>query len=104
MAAFRYTVMDVLRTLEKQSGLLRLIVYLAQDGEKPLTEVLEETEIPVHQLYSSIEKARTMGLVGNRIDNDSYPARNLIFCTLKGRKVARKLREIIQIVDSGRPD
>ena len=104
IAVSRYTVMDVLRTLEKQSGLLRLIVYLAQDGEKPLTEVLEETGIPVHQLYSSIEKAKAMGLIESRIDNDGYPARNLIFCTLKGRKVARKLREIIQIVDSGRTD
>ena len=104
MAGLRCTAMDVLRTLEKQSGLLRLIVYLAQDGEKPLTEVLEETEIPVHQLYSSIEKAKAMGLVGSRIDSEGYPARNLIFCTPKGRKVARKLQEIIQIVDSGRTD
>ena len=92
--------MDVLRTLEKRSGLLRLIVYLAQDGEKPLTEVLKETEIPVHQLYSSIEKAKEMGLVDSRIDNDSYPARNLIFCTLKGRRVAKKLLEISKIVES----
>ena len=100
MAAFRYTAMDVLRILEKQSGLLRLIVYLAQDGEKPLTEVLEETKIPVHQLYSSIKKAMAMGLVDSRIDNDSYPARNLIFCTQKGRRVAKKLLEISKIVES----
>ena len=100
MAAFRYIAMDVLRTLEKQSGLLRLIVYLAQDGEKPLTEVLEETEIPVHQLYSSIEKAKTIGLVDSRIDSDTYPSKNLIFCTLKGRRVAKKLLEISKIVES----
>jgi DNA-binding MarR family transcriptional regulator len=101
MAVPGYIPMDVLRTLEKQSGLLRLIVYLAQDGEKPLTEILDETDIPVHQLYSSIEKGKAMDLIANRIENETYPPKNLVFCTTKGRKVARKLLEIKKIVESG---
>lgn len=92
--------MDVLRAMERQSGLLRLIVHLAGDGERPLTTILEETDISVHQLYSSIEKAREMGLVASRIDHGTYPNRNMISCTPAGKRVAGKLEEIVKIVSS----
>ena len=49
--------MDQLRVLEKQSGFLRLIYYLGENGEKTITEIMEGADIPVHQLYASIEKA-----------------------------------------------
>ena len=68
-----YQVMDPLKVLEKQSGFLRLLVYLSDKKEKALTEILEETDIPVHQLYSSIEKAKELGLVKMRIDVGNIP-------------------------------
>lgn len=92
--------MDPLKILEKQSGILRLIVYLSSEGEKPLTEIRDETDIPVHQLYSSIEKAKELGLVKTRIDQDKYPPRNLISLTVKGKKVADKLEEIKNVISS----
>ena len=92
--------MDVLRTLEKQSGLLRLIVHLAEDGERLLTTVLEDTDISVHQLYASIEKGKEMGLISSRIDRDAYPNRNILSCTAAGKKVAKKLKEIEGIITS----
>ena len=89
---------DPLKVLEKQSGILRLLVYLAEDGEEPLTEVRDDTDIPVHQLYSSIEKCKEMGLVKTRIDNTKYPPKNLIYVTEKGRKVAGKLNDVVDII------
>ena len=65
--------MEPLKLLEKQSGFLRLLVYLSDKKEKALTEILEETDIPVHQLYSSIEKAKELGLVKMRIDVGNIP-------------------------------
>ena len=35
--------MDPLKVLEKQSGFLRLLVYLSGKKEKTLTEILDET-------------------------------------------------------------
>ena len=90
--------MDPLKVLEKQSGFLRLLVYLSGRKEKTLTEILDETDIPVHQLYSSIEKAKELGLVKTRIDKKKYPPRNIIEITGKGKKVARKVEEIINIL------
>ena len=92
--------MDPLKILEKQSGILRLLVYLAEDGEKPLTEVRDDTDIPIHQLYSSVDKCKEMGLVKTRIDNTKYPPKNLIYATEKGKKVAEKLLEIKNLIKS----
>jgi DNA-binding MarR family transcriptional regulator len=91
--------MDPLKVLEKQSGFLRLIHYLGENGEKPLTEILDETDIPVHQLYSSIEKAKELNLVKIRIDSKKYPPRNLISLTAKGRRFSKKLGEMMRILE-----
>ena len=90
--------MDPLKVLEKQSGFLRLLVYLSDKKKKALTEILDETDIPVHQLYSSIEKAKELDLVKTRVDSKKYPPRNLISITQKGRKIARMLNEIIELL------
>ncbi len=88
--------MDSLRLIEKQSGFLRLIYYLGENGEKPLTEILDETGIPVHQLYSSIEKGKELGIVKTRVDNSKYPPRNLISLTKKGERVTIAVKNLLK--------
>jgi DNA-binding MarR family transcriptional regulator len=92
--------MDAIRIMEKQSGFMRLLVYLYDNGEKTVTEILNDTEIPVHQLYSSIKKAKELGLAESRIDSSKYPARNLIYLTEKGKEVAMKIKEIITLMSN----
>ena len=91
--------MDPLKVLEKQSGFLRLLVYLSDKKEKTLTEILDETDISVHQLYASIEKAKELGLVKTRIDKKKYPPRNIIEITGKGKKVAFKIGEVLRLIE-----
>ena len=90
--------MDQLRVLEKQSGFLRLIYYLGENGEKTITEIMEGADIPVHQLYASIEKALQLKLVKRRIDRSTYPNRNLISLTTRGKRLALKLKEITDLL------
>ena len=90
--------MDPLKVLEKQSGFLRLIHYLGENGEKPLTEIMEKAEISVHQLYSSIEKAKELNLVQTMMDRKKYPPRNMVSLTAKGKKFSKKLDELIRIL------
>ena len=90
--------MDPLKVLEKQSGFLRLLAYLSDKKEKALTEILDETDIPVHQLYSSIEKAKELNLVKTRMDSRKYPPRNLVSLTSKGKRFSKKLDELIRIL------
>ena len=74
--------------IEKQSGFLRLLLYLDEHGEQSITEILDGSGIPVHQLYASIEMARNWKLVSSRIDKSTYPNRNLISVTEKGKMAA----------------
>ena len=84
--------------IEKQSGFLRLLLYLDEHGEQSITEILAGSCIPVHQLYASIEMAKNWKLVSSRFDKSSYPIRNLIGITEKGKKAAGKLIELVDII------
>jgi DNA-binding PadR family transcriptional regulator len=92
---------DSLKTIEKQSGFLRLIYYLQMNGENALTTILEETEIPVHQLYRSIEKGKELKLITTGIDSSSYPNKNMVKLTEKGKKMGDKILEMLEILKSG---
>jgi predicted transcriptional regulator len=91
--------MDPLKVLEKQSGFLRLIHYLGENGEPPLTKIMDEADISVHQLYSSIEKGKELDLVKTRVDPKKYPPRNMVSLTQKGVKFWEKIKEMIVILD-----
>ena len=91
--------MDPLKVLEKQSGFLRLIHYLGENGEKSLTEIMDDAGISVHQLYASIEKAKELDLVKTRMDRKKYPPRNLVSLTAKGKKFSRKVDEMMKILE-----
>jgi DNA-binding MarR family transcriptional regulator len=93
-----YMNVDILKEIEMQSGFLRLLVYLSEKGEKQITDIMEETGIPVHQVYRSLEKAKSLGLVKSRIDDTKYPHRNLISLTEKGEKVALKIEDVLIIL------
>ena len=91
----------ILSITEKQSGFLRLIQYLYSDGETQITAIMENTAIPVPQLYSSIEKGNKLGLIKTRIDIASYPNKNMIDLTQKGKKMGEKLKEMVELINSG---
>ncbi len=93
--------MDALKLIEKQSGFLRLMYYLYNSGEMQITAIMENTGIPIHQLYSSIEKGKTLGLIKTRIDTSSYPNKNMIDLTEKGKKMGEKLKEMVELINSG---
>ena len=60
---------------------------------------MENAGISVHQLYSSIEKAKELDLVKTRMDKRKYPPRNLISLTQKGLKLSKKIEEMIRILE-----
>lgn len=71
------------------------------NGENALTTILEETEIPVHQLYRSIEKGKELKLITTGIDSSSYPNKNMVKLTEKGKKMGDKILEMLEILKSG---
>ena len=91
--------MSKIRNLEKQSGIIRLLLFLHERGEYMLSKIWADGGISVHQGYKALEKCKELELVKSRIDNTSYPARNMISLTTKGKKVAELLKKIEEVLE-----
>lgn len=79
---------------EKKSGILRLILFLEENGETMLSSIWPNAGIPVHQGYGSLSSLKDLGLVAVRVDNSAYPPKNMVSLTEKGKIIAEKLKEI----------
>ena len=60
--------MQKIRVFEKQSGLLRLIVFLDEQDEYLLSKIWADAGISINQGYRSVEKAKQMGLIRQKVD------------------------------------
>ncbi|MEM3191829.1 MAG: winged helix-turn-helix transcriptional regulator [Candidatus Parvarchaeota archaeon] len=89
---------DHLRVLEGQAGNLRVIIFLLEHGETNFQGIVEGLPLTGRSMYSVVEKLSGLGLIKTRIDKSKYPPRNMISLTDKGKKVAKKLKEIEEIL------
>ncbi|HGE71056.1 TPA: hypothetical protein ENX78_09495 [Candidatus Poribacteria bacterium] len=76
------------------------------DDMKILIFLLGENEVPFGFLkerfgsaYSSVSRLKQMGLVDARIDNTKFPGEQVVTLSLKGKKVAEKLKEIEEVLE-----
>jgi len=88
-----------IRDLEGQKGILRVLMLLDEKGEVNYYSIIKESDLYDRVLRLSIEKLRELELIKTRIDKSSYPPRNMISLTDKGRKVAEKLKEIEEVME-----
>jgi DNA-binding PadR family transcriptional regulator len=91
-----------IRTFEKQSGLIRLLIYLFGNQPINIQAIIDSTDIYPNIMYPSIRKAVELGLVKSKIDSSSYPPKNMISLTDKGKKVAKLLKDIEEVLEEGK--
>jgi predicted transcriptional regulator len=89
--------MALVKALETQSGAMRLLLYLLK-GPSYVTLILKETDIPNIQLLRSIELLLDLKLIQKKVDTTTYPKRNIISLTNKGKQIAQKVKEIEQLL------
>lgn len=87
-----------IKVLEKQSGLIRLLIYLNDRSPINVQAIVEDSDIYPNIMYVSIRKAKDLKLIDDKIDNSKYPPRTMLYLTEKGKKVAQKLKEIEEIL------
>ena len=85
--------MALVKALETQSGAMRLLMYLIK-GPSYVTLILKETDIPNIQLLRSVNLLLDLKLIQKKVDSSTYPKRNIITLTNKGKLVAQKVKEI----------
>lgn len=83
-----------IRSLESQAGILQTIIFLEKMGEVNFQKIVKDASITGRSLYGSLEKLDKLGLIKQRTDSTSYPPKNMITLTEKGRKIAIKLKEV----------
>jgi len=88
-----------MRTLEGQAGNLRVLIYLSNVDETNFQSIVERLPLTGRSLYSVIDKLKELELIKTRIDRSSYPPRNMISLTDKGRKVAEYLKKIEKVLE-----
>jgi len=88
-----------IRVFEKQSGLIRLLIYLVDHEPINVQSVIENTDIYPNIMYASLQKAKKLSLISTKYDRSTYPPRKMISLTDKGRKVAEKLKEIEKLIE-----
>ena len=89
---------EPVRLFEKQSGLIRLLIYILQEGPSNIQKVIDTTDIYPNIMFSSLKKAKAAGLIITKRDKNTYPPKNIIYLTEKGRLVAEKFREINELL------
>lgn len=83
-----------LEKLEGQKGVLRILVYLFEHGETNFQRIVDGSSLYDRIVRNSLPILKDAGLVSTRIDDTSYPPKNMISLTEKGKGVANKLKEI----------
>jgi len=89
----------MIKDLEGQKGILRVLILLKDKGEINYYSIIEESDLHDRVLRLSLEKLKELRLIEARLDNSTYPHHNMISLTDKGRKVAEKLKEIEKVLE-----
>ena len=90
--------MPNLKDLERQSGLLRLLLYLLR-GDSHVVKLPRDYDIPSNQLMRSINQLIKLGLIASNIDKSSFPNKKILSLTEKGTKIAMKLKEVEKVLN-----
>jgi len=88
-----------LKNLEGQKGILRILVYLLDKGEVSIQNITDNTDLYYNIVKKSSSLLREYGLANTRVDNSTYPPRNMISLTEKGKKVAEHLKKVEEVLE-----
>ncbi len=83
---------------EGQKGTIRLLLYLLDKEEISLSTILKETDIYDRIFWKSSDVLKDNNLLITRVDSTSYPPKNMVSLTVKGKRVAEKFKEIQEIL------
>ena len=87
-----------MRILEGQAGNLRVLVFLLDSGEVNFQGIVDELPLTGRSLYGVIDKLKGLTLIKTRIDKSTYPPKNMISLSEKGKKVAKLLKEVEEVL------
>ena len=86
--------MEPIKVLEKQSGLSRMLIFLLLNGSCNITYMIDTSNINANVAYTSVRKATELKLITSDYDEMSDRRLRRLELTEKGRKIAKLLSEV----------
>ena len=83
-----------IEALEKNSGILRILVILKEKGEINFQQFIDIYHLYPNSLYPAIQKAKDLDLIDVRVETTSRPRKKMMKLTGKGEKVAEYISRV----------
>ena len=80
--------------LEKNSGILRILVILKEKGEINFQQFIDIYHLYPNSLYPAIQKAKDLDLIDVRLETASRPRKKIIKLTEKGERIAEYISRV----------
>ena len=77
-----------IEALEKNSGILRILVILKEKGEINFQQFIDIYHLYPNSLYPAIQKAKDLDLIDVRVETTFRPRKKMIKLTEKGERIA----------------
>ncbi len=90
--------MEPIKVLEKQSGLSGMLIFLLLNGSCNITYMIDTSNINTNVAYTSVRKATELKLITSDYDEMSDRRLRKLKLTEKGRKMAKLLSEVNDIL------
>jgi len=92
-----YIVSDnLIKVFEKQSGLIRLLIYLVEHEPINVKSVIENTNIYSNIMYAFLQKVKKLSLISTKSDRPTYLPRNMISFTDKVAEYLKKIEVVLE--------
>ena len=90
--------------MDSQTGMMELLVHLLKYEKLNITKIVHHRGMNIHTAYNCIELGTELGFIEMREENPEGKKRGFksknYYLTDKGKKVAKKLKEIEEIVEA----
>ncbi|ACP45878.1 transcriptional regulator, MarR family [Sulfolobus islandicus Y.G.57.14] len=76
----------------------RVLLFLLDNEGDAFRDISDKTESNPNAIKKAIDELMELGLVYDKRE-ESFPRRRLVFLTDYGKEVARRLKEIVEIIE-----
>lgn len=79
--------------------MIRILLILETENKLNFQSFIDDKGISSTTLYRTLATLKELDLITTTIDKSRYPSQNVISLTEKGKKVAKHLKEIEEILE-----
>ncbi|BAK54533.1 hypothetical protein STK_13400 [Sulfurisphaera tokodaii str. 7] len=76
----------------------RVLLFLLENDGSAFRDISDKTESNPNAIKKAIDELMELGLVYDKRE-DTFPRRRLIYLTEYGKEVAKRLKEIVEIIN-----